>query len=808
MRDVVIIPTYNERENISQLVPEIFKFVPEAEVLVVDDNSPDGTGDAVKEMMGRYPHLRLLSRPKKEGLCPAYIQAFRQILSEGNTRTITMMDADFSHDPKYLPEMFKKSEEYGVVAGSRYIKGGGTEGWELRRRLLSRAGNFYCRVITGLPVRDCTGGFNCMRAEVLRRVDFERILQFRGYAFIMALKYYLWKAGAKFLEIPILFKNRTRGKSKISSRIVREGLLTPWRLVFGGSAEGLGKYFYPLVILTALAFVARLGALFFAVPYENVFGDEIAHVMAAFSFFEQKTIVANFPFYYLPPLMAYLTAPLLALWGIVGIIIGKFNGIAGFREFVILNLNYFLAAPRLVSAMFGALTVPLVFVLARRIFSAPVAFLASIFLAIDFVHIHESAIGHIWAPIVFFFVAASYAAYRLYETGERKWYVFGAVAVGFGYGMGQIPLLFFPWLLLAHFMAIPNRGISFWEKIKDKKFLLCAALVILSVAAFTFLNPVSLAKHINDFLHAINVFFGTNFGKVLNTEFALPSDSSEFSLRRNLTVAFNVLLNTNPILFILGIAGALIYVFSRAAAAFNKILFVGFPSVYFAAVSIIFYRLIFRYALPVEPFLFIMAAYLLDIAFRRGRALRVGAVILILMSVAYSAYYSGSYFVKLQRGSSMGDGVRWVYKNVPSGARIISDKYFTSSKEGILFLQKYKTADWIDARRRLLLTLSDEKYPEPNYFFIDTNLIDVATLPLKERRADYIFLSYYYENEMNEKRGVLKYFPEAKLVKAFYPKGVAGPVKNLLNLDPDFVSELPRVEFLGPNVEIYRISDK
>lgn len=229
-KDLIIIPTYNEKENISLLVEEIFKDIPSVFIMVVDDNSPDGTGRVVEDLKKRFPNLSLLSRGKKEGLGKAYINAFQRALEDGDIRSVVMMDADFSHDPKYLKEIFKKGEEYDVVIGSRYIKEGGTEGWELWRRILSFGGNLYCRMITRIPIFDCTGGFNLIRTEMLRKIDLSN-MDMSGYAFTMELKYGLYKAGARFFEVPIIFKNRAGGESKISSHIISEGVFAPWKMI-------------------------------------------------------------------------------------------------------------------------------------------------------------------------------------------------------------------------------------------------------------------------------------------------------------------------------------------------------------------------------------------------------------------------------------------------------------------------------------------------------------------------------------------------------------------------------------------------
>lgn len=229
MREVVVIPTYNEKENIKVLIPLIFQTIPGVSVVVADDNSPDSTGKVVLDLKYKYPNLSLITRENKGGLGGAYTNAFREVLKDLDVKTVVMMDADMSHDPKYLTQMIKESDKYNVVVGSRYIDGGKTVGWELWRRVLSFFGNLYCRLITRLPIKDCTGGFNVISADYLRKIDFSK-MDMSGYAFIMEIKYLLYKSGASFFEVPITFVNRVGGESKISSHIISEGILAPWKI--------------------------------------------------------------------------------------------------------------------------------------------------------------------------------------------------------------------------------------------------------------------------------------------------------------------------------------------------------------------------------------------------------------------------------------------------------------------------------------------------------------------------------------------------------------------------------------------------
>ncbi|MDP3999632.1 MAG: polyprenol monophosphomannose synthase [bacterium] len=232
-KNIIVIPTYNEKANISLLLEKIWGLLPDTYAMVVDDNSPDGTAEVVEKLKIRYPNLLLLKRPGKDGLGKAYIAAFRNIFANYNFTTITMMDADLSHDVKYLPEMLRLSENFGLVIGSRYILGGGvTQKWGAGRRLLSAAGNLYLKIIFHrYPIQDWTTGYNVIRVNVLKKVNFDE-LNPRGYAFISSLKYRLAKAGAAIKESPIFFEERNGGESKMSLFIILEGLILPWKIIF------------------------------------------------------------------------------------------------------------------------------------------------------------------------------------------------------------------------------------------------------------------------------------------------------------------------------------------------------------------------------------------------------------------------------------------------------------------------------------------------------------------------------------------------------------------------------------------------
>ncbi|MAG44276.1 dolichyl-phosphate beta-D-mannosyltransferase [bacterium] len=223
----IIIPTYNERGNIAKLLPQIFELgIKNLTVLVVDDNSPDGTGQLVEELKKENSQIDILHRSEKLGLGKAYIAGFKEALAK-EADYIFEMDADLSHDPKYIPQILQAADKYDLILGSRYIKDGGVSNWNLSRRLISRFGNIYARIILGLPYADLTGGFKCYRRKVLNKIglnDFSSV----GYNFQIETTYKAHKLGFKIKEIPIIFTERAQGKSKFNIKIILESF---WKVL-------------------------------------------------------------------------------------------------------------------------------------------------------------------------------------------------------------------------------------------------------------------------------------------------------------------------------------------------------------------------------------------------------------------------------------------------------------------------------------------------------------------------------------------------------------------------------------------------
>jgi dolichol-phosphate mannosyltransferase len=230
-RVLIVVPTYNERDNVGDVPARLRGALPGVELLFVDDNSPDGTGDLLDQMAAGDPGLHVMHRAGKLGLGTAYIEGFGWGLARGYDYLFEM-DADGSHDPRYLPQMLALAEDGAdAVVGSRYVPGGGTENWGLGRRLLSRGGGFYARTVLGIEVRDVTAGFMCWRRAALEAIDLSTITS-NGYSFQIEMKYRALKKGLRVVETPILFIDRRVGHSKMSRAIFLEALLKVWGLRF------------------------------------------------------------------------------------------------------------------------------------------------------------------------------------------------------------------------------------------------------------------------------------------------------------------------------------------------------------------------------------------------------------------------------------------------------------------------------------------------------------------------------------------------------------------------------------------------
>ncbi len=232
---LIVIPTYNEKETVREIARAVFSLVPQVDILFVDDNSPDGTGQIEDEMHASDPRVNVLHRKEKQGLGRAYIAGFKWALERGYER-ILEMDADLSHNPSDIPRFLEASENADLVLGSRYRDGIRVINWPLNRLMLSLGAATYVRVITGMPFSDPTGGYKCFRREALQRLELESVRS-NGYSFQIELTHQIWRRGLRVREVPIIFTDRFQGKSKMSGRIVREAMVNVVKLRFDKSLK-------------------------------------------------------------------------------------------------------------------------------------------------------------------------------------------------------------------------------------------------------------------------------------------------------------------------------------------------------------------------------------------------------------------------------------------------------------------------------------------------------------------------------------------------------------------------------------------
>jgi len=231
MESLVIIPTINERENLEKLVPVVLDIDESVHILVVDDNSTDGTGELADRFASETGRVHVLHRPSRMGFGSAYMDGFKYAITKTDAKYIFEMDADYSHDPKYFPDFIKAIGDADLVIGSRYVNGISIVNWPLNRLMISMFGNWYARMITRLPLTDLTAGYKCFRRELLEKIDLDSIRS-NGYSFQIEMNYLVWKSGFRIAEIPIIFVERTIGQSKITRNIVREAVWRVWAMKF------------------------------------------------------------------------------------------------------------------------------------------------------------------------------------------------------------------------------------------------------------------------------------------------------------------------------------------------------------------------------------------------------------------------------------------------------------------------------------------------------------------------------------------------------------------------------------------------
>jgi hypothetical protein len=392
--------------------------------------------------------------------------------------------------------------------------------------------------------------------------------------------------------------------------------------------------------------------------------------------------------------------------------------------------------------------------------------------------------------MVFFILAALYSMYRAREDGSGRHYVLAAIFAGLGYGMGQVPVVLYLWYALSYAAS---------ERKNKKFFILGSAIFFFLSALFSVLNTETFLNHFSSSVQSIAGLF--NY-RIASLSYA-PKIAS-FSFTENWQTILFSLLNNNPFLVLLGLAGFIALLW-RWKLRYRTAIVVGFPALYLLFFSLVFYRFTYRYILPALPFFIIAAAYMIwTIAGRCSHFRKTVLGILIVVPLGYALLADSLYVLRLHAPFTVASGVEWLKDHIPSDARVISDTYITPNKDSIKFLQD--KGGWIDTRKRYLLTLSEESYPRPSYFVIDSNLLDIRELSPEERAVDYLFVSHYNDGHRSEK--YLELFPSRMLVASFYPKKQVENLPILLGgVEPSqiLLKTLFSIDRLGPYVDIYTL---
>ena len=558
-------------------------------------------------------------------------------------------------------------------------------------------------------------------------------------------------------------------------------------------------------IILAVAFLFRLASFGFGFPIE-VYGDELSNTIIAFKVMASKNIFIPYDAgAFLPPLLSYILVPVFAAIGGLGIFFDIFKNLPDFMGFVILNREWFLTPARIVSAMFGTATVYFLYLFAEKMFDRKIALLSAFLLAVDFLHVHNSQIGHIWTPLTFFIVALAYFSYRLSLTGERKWYWLSAIAIGLGYAIGQIPIVYYPVFLLIHYYHIRKTEKKFF----NKDFILSTVAVFGIVAVFSVLNFYSFYKHLYDVVLAFSKFFGLEIWSAESFPWVRESMVNHYSFFGNWAIAFKNIFYTNPIVVTTAFFGFFVLLKKFKFGDLKNVFLIYVPLGYLLISVLLYYNFHYRYVLPIVPFFIVSASYFVFFLYDKISLLKTRNIVFALLVVIISAYPIVSslfYSLKFLKPYTVVEGIDWVYANIPQGSKVVSGIYLNTNKEGIRFGEKYNKYGWVDTRKKYLLELGEQEYPKPNYFLINPNITDVYSLPKEEKKADYFFITFYSkEKEAEQLKAMNEFTGKKELIAKFYPKKEKTDIKNLLGFETQWVAKsVFEVKNLGPYVEIYK----
>jgi len=554
-----------------------------------------------------------------------------------------------------------------------------------------------------------------------------------------------------------------------------------------------------LASILIVGFILHLLALKHALPV-RFFGDEYIHLANGLKMLNQKTLFLDFS--YLPPLFAYLLMPFILLFGLIGMIFGAFQGLEGFKDYVILNSESLLVFSRLIAACFGTLSIYLVFKFAKELFGIKTAFVSAIILTVLPIHLMESQVGRFWLPVSFFILMSAYSMYFLLKTGKLKWYIWTVLMIGLGYGMGLISVVLIPWFIFVHFLATRK----YQEKFLNKKFIISSIWLIVIIGFFILTNSYTFLRQFGRGLATILIFFDVAIDVPQSNPRYFESNYLQVLWSELITLWYNFYLLIIPLLY-----GLILLIKKKVFwKNFINYLLVIFPLVYLLGLAAVFNEIVKRYLFPIMMLLVIVAAFgIVQLASKINFKKSILGV-LILPQI----YFAASYNYKILKTNTYILAREWIEANIPQDSKIASNcpHFNLNSNHEALKFQQENNSIFFDTKSELLINMPKEELPSPNYFIMNLSHLKLNKITLADFTVDYLITCSYNKDSGMEKitpemDGVLGKY-NLQLLTNIYPNkenhynmGVTS-IQNDLEKSLNF---LRIIERFGPRIEIYNL---
>ncbi len=567
------------------------------------------------------------------------------------------------------------------------------------------------------------------------------------------------------------------------------------------------KTTWVLIGILLAALLIRLLPINYGLPL-RLFGDEYIQLANALKMMDQKTLWLAFS--YLPPLTSYLLMPFIVIYGLVGMVFGQFAGLTGYKEFVLLNSEQLLIFTRIISILFGTLTVWFLYKFGKKLFNPLIGVVASLWLAFDFLHLHGSVSGRFWIPLGFFILVAVYLLWQLAKTGSKKYYYWSAVFMGLGFGTGLLAILLVPWLLLAHAYYLRPKN---FNQFFNKKIIISLVILLVIVTFFILGNTHSILRQFGRVIAIVLSNFGVefNFEQISNVE--RSSDIVE-----NIKTILVSLLYDLKYLLLFAVAGFYFIFKNKIWNWFEKWLFIGFPIIYLFSLFFFFSKAFHRFNIPLIPILLLFAAYgLYQVILKFKIKEKKGLTYILAVILLIPAFYTDARFLqKFTVTDTRIQTLDWIGENIPAGSRVIIDEEdiihaLVKDKKSIEFL-RYNNSFWVNTKDKYLSQLTDENYPKPNYFIYDWHHLDFDKLFVEGVRADYYIVSYWQKDYLKipskwERYSALEKFDKV-LIQEFYPSDSLEVIYDIPNSPREVDDTLNNIQGYGPFVEVYRLINK